>query len=271
MTLKMLCSDLDGTLLALKNRTSPHCNEVFKKYRDRIKIVLVSARMPSGMHYIQKDLGILDQPIVCYNGALVMEGSRVLSSHYIDLDRVIEICQLSNTYGVAVGLYAYDQWTTPSRSERIDKEEFNTQTKVVIESNEETVKKWRDQGLGAHKLMLMGTKESADALFNVLMEHFSDTLGIYRSNDTLIEITPGGVDKLIGIQSLLSAEIQLEHILAFGDNFNDISMISGVGYGVALSNGREALKKVAQETIATCAADAVAKFLPSFLDKHLAS
>lgn len=265
----MLCSDLDGTLLALKNRTSPHCNEVFKKYRERLKIVLVSARMPSGMHYIQKELGIEEQPIICYNGALVMEGSHVLSSHYIDLETVSKVCLLSDTYGVAVGLYAFDQWTAPSRSERINKEEFNTQTRVVIESNEVTIKKWRDQSLGAHKLMLMGVKESIDALFNALVAQFSSDLGVYRSNDTLIEITPGGIDKLSGIKSLLDHRIGLENIIAFGDNFNDISMLSGVGYGVAVENAREAVKEIAKETIDSCANDGVASFLPAFLDKHL--
>ena len=50
----MLCSDLDGTLLGLKNNTTPKCNKVFKTYKDRLKMVLVSARMPSGTLYIHK-------------------------------------------------------------------------------------------------------------------------------------------------------------------------------------------------------------------------
>jgi len=269
MTLKMLCSDLDGTLLALKNRTSPHCNEVFKKYRERLKIVLVSARMPSGMHYIQKELGIEEQPIICYNGALVMKGTKTLSSHYISLDLVAKITEISHEFNAAVGLYSHDQWTAPFRSERIDKEEFNTQTKVIIESNLTTLNKWEAQKIGAHKLMLMGAKESIDGLFNTLVAQFSSDLGVYRSNDTLIEITPGGIDKLSGIKSLLDHRIGLENIIAFGDNFNDISMLSGVGYGVAVENAREAVKEIAKETIDSCANDGVASFLPAFLDKHL--
>ena len=158
----MLCSDLDGTLLALKNRTSPHCNEVFKKYRERLKIVLVSARMPSGMHYIQKELGIEEQPIICYNGALVMKGTQTLSSHYISLNLVAKITEISHEFNAAVGLYSHDQWTAPFRSERIDKEEFNTQTKVAFEPTTVTISRWKKAEKGAHKLMLMGTKETAD-------------------------------------------------------------------------------------------------------------
>ena len=32
MTYTMLCSDLDGTLLGLKNRPTPYCCNTFKKY-----------------------------------------------------------------------------------------------------------------------------------------------------------------------------------------------------------------------------------------------
>ena len=265
----MLCSDLDGTLLGPTKKTTPKCNKVFKTYKDRLKMVLVSARMPSGMHYIQKELGIEVQPIICYNGALVMQGSKILSSHYISLNLVAKIIELSQEFNVAVGLYSHDQWTAPFRSERIDKEEFNTQSKVIIESNLTTLNKWEAQKIGAHKLMLMGVKESIDGLFNRLVAQFSSDLGVYRSNDTLIEITPGGIDKLSGIKSLLDHRIGLENIVAFGDNFNDISMLSGVGYGVAVENARETVKEIAKETIESCVNDGVANFLPAFLDKHL--
>ena len=269
MIIKMLCSDLDGTLLGLKNNTTPKCSKVFKTYKDRLKMVLVSARMPSGMHYIQKELGIEVQPIICYNGALVMQGSKILSSHYISLNLVAKIIELSQEFNVAVGLYSHDQWTAPFRSERIDKEEFNTQTKVILESNLTTLKRWEAQKIGAHKLMLMGVKENIDALFKTLVAQYSSDLGVYRSNDTLIEITPGGIDKLSAIKSLLDHNIGLENILAFGDNFNDISMLSAVGYGVAVENARKAVKEIAKETIDSCINDGVANFLPTFLEKHL--
>ena len=46
-------------------------------------------------------------------------------------------------------------------------------------------------------------------------------------------------------------------------------MLSGVGYGVAVENGREAVKEIAKETIDSCLNDGVANFLLTFLDKHL--
>jgi len=264
MAYKMLCSDLDGTLLGLKNRATPFCCQVFKKYASEIEIILVSARMPSGMRYIQKELGISNKPIVCYNGALVMDGENVLSSTYIELALVKQLHDICENNSVAIGLYAYDEWRAAINSERIAKEEFNTQTKVVFEPTLKTIERWSKKGHGAHKLMLMGSKQSADVVFKILEEQMSGLICIYRSNDTLIEISPVSTDKLSGIKKLLRPGIGLEHIIAFGDNFNDISMLSGVGLGVAVENARAAVKAIAKEMVAKHTEDGVAHFLEAY-------
>jgi hypothetical protein len=264
MAYKMLCSDLDGTLLGLKNRATPFCCQVFKKYASEIDMVLVSARMPSGMRYIQKELGISNKPMVCYNGALVMDGEKVLSATYIELVLVKQLLEICVKNSVAIGLYAYDEWRAAINSERIAKEEFNTQTKVVFEPTLKTIERWAKKGHGAHKLMLMGSKESLDVVFKILERQMSGLIGIYRSNDSLIEISPASIDKLGGIEKLLRPGIGLEHIIAFGDNFNDISMLSAVGLGIAVENARPAVKAVAKELVAKCTEDGVAHFLEAY-------
>ena len=94
MRYKMLCTDLDGTLLALKNKPSEFTAQLFKKYATEISIVLVSARMPSGIRYIQEALGVSQQPIICYNGALVMKGDKVIDSHTISIDLVKKVAHI---------------------------------------------------------------------------------------------------------------------------------------------------------------------------------
>ena len=64
-----ICLDLDGTILALKSDITPFCAAVLKKLSTQMDIILVSARIPSGMSYIQEKVGASAQPIICYNGA----------------------------------------------------------------------------------------------------------------------------------------------------------------------------------------------------------
>ena len=50
----------------------------------------------------------------------------------------------------------------------------------------------------------------------------------------------------------------MAEVLAFGDNFNDISLIEEVGYGVAVANARDEVKNVAKEITESNTADGVA-------------
>lgn len=117
--------------------------------------------------------------------------------------------------------------------------------------------------------MLMGTYASANLVQEILEKEFKNKLDIYRSNDTLIEISPAGVDKLKGIKALLGPETSLSGVMAFGDNYNDISMLQGVGLGVAMENGRPELKEIADQQAKACAADGVAHFLEQYFNTEI--
>ncbi len=67
-----------------------------------------------------------------------------------------------------------------------------------------------------------------------------------KSLETSFDVMAKGVTKATGIEAIRSHyDIPLEDVIAFGDNENDMDMISYAGVGVAMSNATEALKKVA--------------------------
>jgi hydroxymethylpyrimidine pyrophosphatase-like HAD family hydrolase len=57
--------------------------------------------------------------------------------------------------------------------------------------------------------------------------------------------------------------------MAFGDNYNDISMLQGVGLGVAMENERPELKEIADQQAKACAADGVAHFLEQYFNTEI--
>lgn len=266
MKYKMLCSDLDGTLLATKSDVSEYTISQIKRIKRYVRVVLVSARMPSAMYYIQKDLGVLDQPIICYNGALVLHGKNELYSETIPLNianDIYKICKLRNT---DLGLYAFNEWHVPKTSERVEKEIKYTKTDPVFKPTLDTIRTWENNKMpGVHKIMLMGTKKTADEIMPLLQNRFTEDLNLYRSNDTLIEITPKAVSKLTAIQKLLHSGEHLDDVIAFGDNYNDMDMLENVGWGVAVSNGREEVKKIANFVTAKNTENGVAQFIEHHL------
>ncbi|UZR98357.1 Cof-type HAD-IIB family hydrolase [Chondrinema litorale] len=258
-----ICLDLDGTILALKSDITPFCATVLKKLSTQLDIILVSARIPSGMSYIQEKVGTSSKPIICYNGAYIVKGEEVIYDKCIPVSLIEGLLKPCNELNVNMGIYSYNDWSVPEDSARIQKEIHNTKTDPVFEETATTIANLKKKGKGAHKIMLMGVKDSLDQLGKLLSTDLKDKLVAYRSNDTIIEIAPNDVSKLDGIKALLGEEA-LTKVIAFGDNYNDIDMLREVGMGIAVANARDEVKAVADEHTLSCAEDGV----PIFLNKY---
>ena len=81
MTYKCVFSDIDGTLLNSKHQISEKTKKKVQQLAiQNIPFVLVSARMPKGMHYFLDELQI-KAPMVSYSGGLILdENQKVIYS-----------------------------------------------------------------------------------------------------------------------------------------------------------------------------------------------
>ena len=79
--LKLLCSDIDGTLLDTNRDIAPETAIAFTKLPKDFEVILASSRMPSAMYYLQEKIGRFGSPLICYNGGLVLhsDGSKFYS------------------------------------------------------------------------------------------------------------------------------------------------------------------------------------------------
>jgi hydroxymethylpyrimidine pyrophosphatase-like HAD family hydrolase len=68
------------------------------------------------------------------------------------------------------------------------------------------------------------------------------------------------VSKATAIEKLLTEHMgfQMNEAMAFGDNYNDIEMLEAVGLGIAMANGNDALKSIADEITLSNVEDGVA-------------
>ena len=230
-----------------------------------MSIILVSARMPQSMVYLQKRLGILKEPIICYNGAYILRGTTEILSILIPITAIEEIYVLAQKYDIRLGLYYKDEWYTPILSERIKKEIHHTRATPIYEPTSVTLDQWKKKDIGAHKLMLMGTKKATDEIFEKLQLALSSSLHFYRSNDTLIEVAPKKISKHSAILQVLPKGLSMKDVIAFGDNYNDMEMLEHAGYGVAMGNAREEVKQIANYTTLKNTEDGVALFIQEHL------
>ena len=164
-----------------------------------------------------------------------------------------------------MGLYFANEWYAEETSERIEKEIHHTRATPVFRPSQVTLADWKSRNIGAHKIMLMCTKSSADAIFPELLDNFNTQMNCYRSNDTLIELAPKSVSKLSAIQLVLDKTETLNDVISFGDNYNDIEMLKHSGCGVAVENAREEIKSIADFITLKNTENGVAHFISQHL------
>ena len=261
MAYKLICSDIDGTLLD-KNR---ELSEITIKEIQRVSpipFVLISSRMPKAMRHLQSQLGNTNAPLIAYNGGLVLLNNQVLHSAFIDnsvLEVVINLCAKTTIH---LSLYYQDEWYVPAMDFWAKKEKNNTKVTPEVKSNKEVLTQWKNEVKGAHKIMCMGDETEIDILYKALENPFSDEIMLYRSKPTYIEISHRSVSKKTAIEVLLNncyPEFSMKDIVAFGDNYNDIEMLKAVGLGVAVANAIEEVLQIADKITDTNKNDGVAK------------
>lgn len=262
--IKLFATDIDGTLLDKNRFISDFTCDILDKLS--IPKILISARMPQAMYYLQDALNVLGSPMICYNGALVLHNSEVLYELSIPFDEVKALTEIGKQYGLHVAHYRNDEWFVPVMDQWALREENNTRVTPTIQEVSKTLDYFdatRHLG-GAHKVMFMGDEVAMNLAFAKAEQLLNSKVHLYRSKNTYTEITPKGTSKEVALRKLLALrfpEIEMKNVVAFGDNYNDTEMLAAVGYGVAVANGREVVKEAARFVTGHHKEDGVAVWL----------
>ena len=215
MTYKCVFSDIDGTLLNSKHQISEKTKKKVQQLAiQNIPFVLVSARMPKGMHYFLDE----NQKVIYSKGFSVEMAKRLYK-------------YIKYYYQIPVSFYVENHWMVDEIDEGIEEESIITGLKPEkLDLN--GVKK-------VHKLLVIAEAGIVDRLEMSLKEKFSG-LKIYKSKDTYLEIMDESVSKSSAIQFLCDKmKIGLHQTVSFGDNYNDLDMLLLTGKGFAMANGAQ--------------------------------
>lgn len=266
--IQLLATDIDGTLLDEHRFLSTQTIQAFKKVRD-IPVILISARMPQAMYYLQDALERREMPIICYNGALVLNQQEEIFSTSIPFYDMQELAQIAQDHDLHCSIYRGDEWFVPQMDHWANREVNNTRVTPQVQDLETTLsyfKATQQQG-GAHKIMLMGDRDAMDSAF-AKASQLPAQLHLYRSKDTYTEISPKDISKKTALEILIKnafEQVEMQYVAAFGDNYNDVEMIAGVGHGVAVENARDEVKAVANYQTAHHKQHGVALWIETYL------
>ncbi len=264
--IELICSDIDGTLLDHNRDISAKTIQSTSKIKD-IPFILISSRMPQAMVYLQEKLGILNQPLIAYNGGLIVHHDQIIDSTEIDIKTVEAICDFCRNLSLHTSLYHANEWHVDKFDYWAQREKNNTQVHPNLRDNFTTIFHWKTEKKGAHKIMCMGYSEEIDSLEKFIESHLSDQIIGYRSKPTYLEISPLKTNKKLALSTLLKhsyPKVSLKKVMAFGDNYNDIDLLSAVGVGVAMLNAKDEVKQSTKHQTLSNIEDGVAHFIDDF-------
>ncbi|XP_020264919.1 uncharacterized protein LOC109840612 isoform X2 [Asparagus officinalis] len=121
-----------------------------------------------------------------------------------------------------------------------------------------------DQLLAAAEIQKLLFLDTAEGVSSVLRPHWEEATegraSVTQAQPDMLEIVPAGTSKGDGVRMLLDhLGISPKEVMAIGDGENDVGMLELASLGVALSNGSDKTKAVADVIGATNDEDGVAQ------------
>ena len=112
------------------------------------------------------------------------------------------------------------------------------------------------------KCLILGEGDFLGKMESEIREKIGENANVFRSEPFFLEIVPKGLDKAAAIAELIGkTHIDRADTIAFGDGYNDVSMIEYAGLGVAMSNGCDRIKEVADRIAPDNDSDGIAAVL----------
>lgn len=257
MKIKIVFSDIDGTILNKRHQPSPKTVETIQRLcRQGRPFVLVSARMPRGIYTVQRQLGIT-QPIVAYSGGLILDekGEPLLSLGFCP-SKALLIKSYVDTQGACCSVYTGDQWLVDDQSDPWIRQEMHITQVTPEEGRMDDLLKGVQV---VHKLLLMDEAPRIEALEQDLKRRF-EGLRIYRSKATYLEVMDESASKSGAVKELCRIKgIPVEQSVSFGDHFNDMDMLAATGMGFAMANAPKQVREAASHVAKSNEEDGVAR------------
>ncbi|GAA0179414.1 Cof-type HAD-IIB family hydrolase [Clostridium sediminicola] len=275
MSYKLICIDMDGTLLNDEKKVSEENKKAIKDAHDKgVHIAICTGRLFTSAKNYGDIIGV-KAPIIASNGAYIREKDeeRVIYKKTIDRDIAIKIYEtikkfkfskFFNTFDVIASEGPFPDWYMYIKfneglpeEKRIKLKEYETFYDFIKESNGEILK-------------FVAASKDIEELETAKVElRKLNDIEIFRSSPMNFEINAKGVSKGNAVKKL--AEIyglDSSEVICIGDSNNDMSMIEYAGLGVAMRNAEDEVKDIADYITETNNNCGVAKVIREFiLDK----
>ena len=227
-----------------------------------IRVIVVTGRMFRSVRPYLAELGLEEDPVVCYQGAVVAEpGGRFLLHEPIPLELALEAVEAVVAEGFHLNCYVDDELYVAEATEqaRAYADFQNLPIHAVG-----PLADWLERP--PTKLVSVGDPEALDALEQGLRARFGDRLFISKSLPYFLELASPRISKGSGLAFVAEhVGFPLERTVGVGDGENDVELLEWAGYGVAVANAHRRVLAIADLGAPSAQEEGVAQLLEAYV------
>lgn len=252
--IKLIASDMDGTLLDDNKKIHErNINAIKKAIEKGILFVPATGRTNSTVpEDIFKNFDV--RYTLSSNGAAVYDRveNKFIYKNCMSNDIVIGLMDYLKEYDIITEVYAGGEgYFQENILDKLDSfeippafKEMYTKLKRPVQDIHEIIK---ENPNNVEKINIPWLKDNVrPVLMENLKRDWGDKIYITSSLDTNIELCAKTANKGDGLKNLCRIiGIKPEEVIVFGDNFNDAEMLEFAGTAVAMENGAEGIKELA--------------------------
>jgi len=276
MNYKLICIDMDGTLLNTQKEVSHRNRKALINASEKgVKVVISSGRAYNFavpfVDYTEQEI-----PIITANGALVKEknSGKVLYKKILGAVNASKVYQIFNKYDIPVSYFSDDRLLSEESHRMV--QQYNLINKLLPEELRfklmlhNSLEEWEESFLKYNDdiLKCLVIHEDKDTLYRARreIETTIDEIEVTSSGENVVEVNSKGVSKGRAVELLAGIyNIKKEEIICIGDGENDISMLEVAGMPIAMENAPDIVKEKARFITDSNDKDGVAKAIERFV------
>lgn len=252
MNTKIFFADLDGTLLNKQKQITPSTYQTLKEWTKKgHKLVLCSGRALDSIIHVRETLGLGDfsnMYLIGYNGGEIYDCTTktLLNRVALSYDAAKKCFEIAKRHNIHIQTFSDTHIITEKEDEELIFYKRAVHTPVIFTDD---FMPYLDKepckclAISLHDKKLMNTFSQA------IVEELASEVTVMTSTPNYVEMFPVTSGKGFSVKWLCEhLNIPLENALAAGDEMNDISMIEAAGIGIAMKNGRDFVKEIADVT-----------------------
>lgn len=243
---RVLCVDLDGTLLDEKKQLPPENSRAIRQAWERgIEICIASGRGAESAGRYLEEMEVTGSVIALNGGQVVCHGQEIYRT-----EMAIEVIGPVLQVIEEMGLRGY--FNDGKKTLAVNEDEASVRTRLQgapellrTYQTETTDSLRRMVESGRQKIAKISIREDDLARLEVVREKIGAKVDAEaaKSDINYLDIFPSGQSKWTGIEKLLRhLDIPPEACVCFGDNENDREMLERAGLGIAMGNADADLK-----------------------------